>query len=190
MQLHHRRRSRLLVLLAALALSLVATACPAAPPLVVTVPGFSTQAPTLSFSAPGVDVSFLGCGGRFNPPAGSLSGPAVTVPDFQYTVGSSNVTIPGIKIAATSANVSLGSFTLSCSLPWPLPPITASTGVSGTISTQATDVTGTVDLTARTITLSGITLTASGRVNFANFGGLDLPLAGFQIPLPTVTIPF
>ena len=78
-----------------------------------TVPRTTLQAGSFSASVPSVNVSYLGCGGTYNPPAVTFNGPSVNIP-AQTIQGAGVVTLPNVSATLAAASVNLSSFRLSC----------------------------------------------------------------------------
>ena len=189
-----RRAAAAAVLLLAVGTSAACTADPGTAPAATTtttttsttttttIPTFSIPHTTLqagSFSAaiPSVNVSYLGCGGSYNPPAITLTGPSVDIP-AQTIQGAGVVTLPNVSATLAAASVNLSSFRLSCGF------LSYSTGVTLEYSAVTATPSATVNLDNGAVSIGSTTLRINGRLKFPGLGGLSVNLPGFDVTVP------
>lgn len=141
------------------------------------VPQTSLQAGSFSASIPSVNVSYLGCGGSYNPPGVTLTGPSVNIP-AQTIQGAGVVTLPNVSATLAAASVNLSSFRLSCGF------LSYSTGVTLEYSAVTASPSATVNLDTGAVSIGSTTLRINGRLKFPGLGGLSVNLPGFDVTVP------
>ncbi len=151
------------------------------------IPEFSYQLPSFSLGLPPVGINF-GCSATYNPPSFSVAGPTLLIPATTVQVVGSSVPLPGIQLDGFTTTVSLGSFTISCPVPF-LPPLTYTSGVAAVVTVGSQTVGGTINLLDETITVPAVTIQVSGSLVFQGFGGLSIGFPTQSITLPGVTLP-
>ena len=142
-----------------------------------TVPRTTLQAGSFSASIPSVNVSYLGCGGSYNPPGVTLTGPSVNIP-AQTIQGAGVVTLPNVSATLAAASVNLSSFRLSCGF------LSYSTGVTLEYSAVTASPSATVNLDNGAVSIGSTTLRINGRLKFPGLGGLSVNLPGFNVTVP------
>lgn len=142
-----------------------------------TVPRTTLQAGSFSASIPSVNVSYLGCGGSYNPPGVTLTGPSVNIP-AQTIQGAGVVTLPNVSATLAAASVNLSSFRLSCGF------LSYSTGVTLEYSAVTASPSATVNLDTGAVSIGSTTLRINGRLKFPGLGGLSVNLPGFDVTVP------
>ena len=142
-----------------------------------TVPRTTLQAGSFSASIPSVNVSYLGCGGTYNPPAVTFNGPSVNIP-AQTIQGAGVVTLPNVSATLAAASVNLSSFRLSCGF------LSYSTGVTLEYSAVTASPSATVNLDNGAVSIGSTTLRINGKLKFPGLGGLSVNLPGFNVTVP------
>lgn len=187
------RRAAATALLVAVSTSAACTADPGTAPATTTsttstttttttiptysVPQTTLQAGSFSASIPSVNVSYLGCGGSYNPPGVTLTGPSVNIP-AQSIQGAGVVTLPNVSATLAAASVNLSSFRLSCGI------LSYSTGVTLEYSAVTASPAATVNLDTGAVSIGSTTLRINGRLKFPGLGGLSVNLPGFNVTVP------
>lgn len=148
------------------------------------VPATSLSAPSFSAAIPSVSVSYLGCGGTYNPPAITLSGPSVSIPATTLR-GAGVVALPGVSATLAAASVNVSTFRVSCL------GLSYSTGVVLEYNAATAAPSATVNLDNGQVSVGSTTLTISGRLRFPGFGGLTVGLPSFNVTVPgfSATVP-
>ncbi len=141
------------------------------------VPQTTLQAGSVSASIPSVSVSYLGCGGTYNPPGITLTGPSVNIP-AQTLQGGGVVTLPNVSATLAAASVNLSSFRLSCGF------LSYSTGVVLEYDAVTATPSATVNLDNGQVSIGSTTLRVNGRLRFPGLGGLSINLPGFNVTVP------
>jgi len=141
------------------------------------VPQTTLQAGSVSASIPSVSVSYLGCGGTYNPPGITLAGPSVNIP-AQTIQGAGVVTLPNVSATLAAASVNLSSFRLSCGF------LSYSTGVTLEYNAVTATPSATVNLDNGQVSIGSTTLRINGRLKFPGLGGLTVNLPGFDVTVP------
>lgn len=141
------------------------------------VPQTTLQAGSVSASIPSVSVSYLGCGGTYNPPGITLTGPSVNIP-AQTIQGAGVVTLPNVSATLAAASVNLSSFRLSCGF------LSYSTGVTLEYNAVTATPSATVNLDNGQVSIGSTTLRINGRLKFPGLGGLTVNLPGFDVTVP------
>jgi len=141
------------------------------------VPQTSLQAGSFSAAIPSVNVSYLGCGGSYNPPAVTLTGPSVNIP-AQTVQGAGVVTLPNVTATLAAASVNLSSFRLSCGF------LSYSTGVTLEYGAVTATPSATVNLDNGAVAIGSTTLRINGKLKFPGLGGLSVNLPGFDVTVP------
>ena len=187
-----RRAAAAAVLLVAVGTSAACTADPGTAPATTTtttsttttttiptysIPQTTLQAGSFSASIPSVNVSYLGCGGSYNPPGVTLTGPSVNIP-AQTIRGAGVVTLPNVSATLAAASVNLSSFRLSCGF------LSYSTGVTLEYSAVTASPSATVNLDTGAVSIGSTTLRINGRLKFPGLGGLTVNLPGFDVTVP------
>ncbi|MGB6059906.1 MAG: hypothetical protein WBF71_16745 [Microthrixaceae bacterium] len=184
-----RRHAAMVVLVSALALVGAACAPPSPPadggigadfgPLTIPLPPIEVRAPATNIP--------LGiCNIAYQPPGVNINNATVTIPGIRIDPDRSVITVPNVVVNIPQLRIPLSTVTLSCGF------LVIPTQVDLIIPSTVLVKAATLDLNARTITLTDPSFTINGAgLGILGLGDLIIPLPPIvNIPLPTSAIAF
>lgn len=182
--LHHRSRRRgprtALVVLVAMAAFTGATACaPQTPPaggggIDVNFGPLTIPLPPFELRAPATTIPVLLCNVGYQPPGIRITNATVTIPGVRIDPNNPVITVPNVVVRIPGLRAPLSTLSLACG---PVKvPVQVDLILPSTVAVRAV----TLNLAARTITLTNPSMTVNG-------AGLALPLVGdVVVPLPPI----
>lgn len=184
------RRSRGPVLAVAVVLCLIGIGCaPPSPPaggggVEIDFGPLTIPLPPIEIRAPATNIPFGICNIAYRPPGVNIVGATLTIPKIRVDPTRPVVTVPNVKMTIPRLRVPLSTVTLRCGLL--ALPVQVDLIVPSTVRIQA----ATLDLDARTITLTNPSFTINGAgLGIAGLGDLVIPLPPIvDVPLPTTAI--
>ncbi len=194
MQPNHRARLRRRgpLLTAALVLAVVGAACaPPSPPaggggLGGTFGPLVIPLPPIEIRPPAATIPLGICNVIYRPPGVNIVGATVSIPGIRIDPVRPVITVPNVTVRIPQLRVPLSTVTLRCGL------LSVPTQVDLIIPSTVFVRAATLDLNARTITLTNPSFTINGAgLGVPGLGDLVVPLPPIvNVPLPTSAIAF
>jgi hypothetical protein len=183
-----RLRGRLIVATAIVAFVGAACAPPSPPAGGETIPfgPLTIPLPPIEVRPPATTIPLGLCNIGYQPPGVRIVGATVTIPGIRIDPNAPVVTVPNLRVNIPQLRVPLSTITLTCG------PLSIPTQVDLIIPSQVLVRAATLNLAARTITLTNPTFTINGAgLGVLGLGDLIVPLPPIvNVPLPTSAISF